>query len=252
MPILNKSIRFLPAAPWPPAFPGGVCIYVFVFVYYVLCLAPWPCAFPGGCCARGEAQWGGDSGRTQQKGLQSLFSLLYLSSSFKDSWQLCTTRSKYFCQFRASVCLLSFCDSNIEHECQLFRLKDATKVFESDKLKLVTVAATPSFVKPLLPAWHLLCHFTVWDSYIGLQLGEIWQQWILRVATLSFVGWLGQKKGNDEAKTGFCIFCYISANLKSKTSLKQVFNREETLQSGGWDIGRWLGVKRGTAAVIVW
>ena len=46
--------------------------------------------------------------------------------------------------------------------------------------------------------------------------------------------WLvGTKKGNDEAKTGFCIFCYISANLKAKTCLKPVFNREETLQFGG-------------------
>ena len=151
--------------------------------------------------------------------------------------------NKYFCQFRASVCLLSFFDSNIEHECQLFRLKDATKVSESDKLKLVTVAATPSFVKPSLPAWHLLCHFTVWDSYIGLQLGEILQQWIWRVATLSFVGWLGQKKEMMKRKQAFASFVIFLQIWKQKC----VWNKFSTerrhcslaveILVGGWDGG---------------
>ena len=65
------------------------------------------------------------------------------------------------CVFCLSVTQTLNMNANYFVSNMLLKRTDATKVFESDKLKLVTVTATPSFVKPSLPAWHLLCHFTV-------------------------------------------------------------------------------------------
>ena len=105
-----------------------LCIFICVFVYYVLCHQHLdPVLFQEVVVQEVKPSGEETVGGHNKKVCKVFFSLLYLSSSFKDSWQLCTTKSKYFCQFRASVCLLSFCDSNIEHECQLFRLKDVAK-----------------------------------------------------------------------------------------------------------------------------